>query len=128
MIGTTRIPNTPHSEIRVIEPEKGENWSTKPRTELRENVYLTSGSKPRDVVPGRIVHFRALDIIRIMILVVVMVFVATRVVVEILMFVDESLTSALVDVEVLVLVLGLLSNSNCCYTNHTADRTELHSF
>ena len=130
MIGTTRIPNTPHSEIRVIEPEKGENWSTKPRTELRENVYLTSGSKPGDVVPGRVVHFRALDVIWIMLLELVTVLAATTqtlVVVEILMFVDESLASALVYIEVLMLVLGLLSNSNCCYTDHTADRTELHS-
>ena len=63
-----------------------------------------------------------------MLLQLVPVFPATTlVVVEILMFVDESLASAPVDVEVLMLVLGLLSNSNCCYTDHTADRTELHS-
>ena len=60
--------------------------------------------------------------------VVITVIVATMVVVEIVMFLDESLASALVDVEVLMLMLGLLSNSNCCYTDHTADGTELHPF
>ena len=65
-----------------------------------------------------------------MILPVVMVFVATVVVVVVVvvMFVDESLTGTLVDVEVFVWVLGLLSYSNCCQAYHTAKRTELHPF
>ena len=63
-----------------------------------------------------------------MVVITVFMFVATMVVVVIVMFVDESFTSALVDVEVLMLMLGLLSNSNCCYTDYTADGTEPHPF
>ena len=128
MIGTTRIPNTPHSEIRVIEPEdEVGTWSTK--TKNKKKLYFTSSSQPGYVVSGRIVHFRALYIIRIVILtVVVMVFVAIMLVVVIVMFVDESLRGALADVKVVVWVVRLLSNSNSCQANNTAERTELHPF
>ena len=128
MIGTTRIPNTPHSEIRVIEPEvRVESGQQKPRRN-KKILHFTSSSQPGYVVPGRIVHFRALYIIRIMILMVVKVFMATMLVVVIVMFGDESLRGALVDVEVRVWALRLLSNSNRCQTNHTTERTELHTF
>ena len=50
----------------------------------------------------------------ILMVVMVMVVMATVVVVVILAFVDESFTGALTEVEVSVLVLGLLSHSNCC--------------
>ena len=62
-----------------------------------------------------------------MVVVVIMV-VATVVVLVILTFADESGCGALVDVEVCMVVLRLLTNSNCCQADDTAERTELHPF
>ena len=59
---------------------------------------------------------------------VVVVFVATVVQLVIHTFVDESRCCALVDVEVDMRVWRLLTNSNCCQADDTAERTELHPF
>ena len=59
---------------------------------------------------------------------VVFVFVATVVQLVIHTFVNESRCGALVDVEVDMGVWRLLTNSNGCQADDTAERTELHPF
>ena len=120
---TPRIVRSELSNLRM-RWERGQQ-----KIKIKKKLYFTSSSQPGYVVSGRIVHFRALYIIRIVILtVVVMVFVAIMLVVVIVMFVDESLRGALADVKVVVWVVRLLSNSNSCQANNTAERTELHPF